>query len=152
MLLTRFYPLSLLKQLPVTNILQSNALLILYYVFTLQSCDRAVGGELFDQRAGTTPHYCTDGLHLLLIDVDIRLCLAQQKNYKTIIVRVTLHVTTNALALGGTCTEFQLLMVQRACWSDLKLDLGQISIHPPVLVSILGHDSHPQAADSCLQG
>lgn len=82
MLLTRFYPLSLLKQLPVTNILQSNALLILYYVFTLQSCDRAVGGGLFDQRAGTTPHYCTDGLHLLLIDVDIRLCLAQQKNYK----------------------------------------------------------------------
>lgn len=39
----RFCPLGLQKQLPVTYMLCSNALLILYYVFTLRSCDRAVG-------------------------------------------------------------------------------------------------------------
>lgn len=60
-----------------------------------------------------------------------------RKTTKTIIVRVTLHVTTSALALGGTCTEFQLLTVQRVCWSDLKLDLGQISIHPQSLSAYL---------------
>lgn len=38
-----FCPLGLLKQLLVTYMLYSNALLILYYVFTLQSCDGAIG-------------------------------------------------------------------------------------------------------------
>lgn len=38
-----FLPVGLLKQLLVTYMLHSNALLILYYVFTLRSCDRAVG-------------------------------------------------------------------------------------------------------------
>lgn len=36
-------PQGLLKQLLVTYMLCSNALLILYYVFTLRSFDRAVG-------------------------------------------------------------------------------------------------------------
>lgn len=136
--LSIFAPWGLLKQLLVTYMLRSNALLILYYVFTLRSCWRA----LFDQHAGATPHYYTDGLHLLHICFKVvsfsktSLDFFDQCKHKKN-CNCGDRVSSNQKCTRQTWTSVQLLMFEMVCWSDLKLDLGWISIHQQCLSAYL---------------
>ena len=67
--------------------------------------------RLFDQYAAMTPHYYTDGLHLLHTGFKVvfpqkqgRISLISVKTRKTVIVKITFHPGSSALDVLAKCS------------------------------------------------